>query len=139
MVALRGRDTYTNFSNPTLHVAPLAKFLERFRHKPLEEADQPLETRWAQIAPRQQSVSFQPGTTKARKHRRGGKSAELKKTTDAQANVAEANESSTPSRPNPEGLKARELKDLLRERNLDTRGTKAQLVSRLEEAYKMEL
>ena len=138
-LVLSGRDTYTNFSNPTMHVAPMSKFLERFRQKPLVKADAPLETRWAQIAPKKMATSFQPGTTKARKHRARQTGAELKKTTDVRPSSTETNESSKLDRPNLETLKARELKDLLRARNLDTRGTKAQLVSRLEEAYKMEL
>jgi hypothetical protein len=118
----------------------MAKFLERFRRQPLLHADQPLPTRWAEVAPRQQlAADFQPGTTKTRKHHRG-------KSTDWQtaksgkpSSTSETNESSQAHRPSPESLKARELKDLLRDRNLDTRGTKAQLVSRLEAAYKLEL
>ena len=42
-------------------------------------------------------------------------------------------------RPEVETMKARELKDLLKSRGMDTRGTKAQLISRLQEAYEVEL
>ena len=118
----------------------MAKFLERFRRQPLLQADAPLPTRWTDVAPRQQlAADFQPGTTKARKHHRG-KSTDLKAARGGKpSSTSETNESSQPHRPSPESLKARELKDLLRARNLDTRGTKAQLVSRLEAAYKLEL
>jgi hypothetical protein len=138
---LPGRDTYTNFSNPTLHVAPMSKFLERFRTKPLLKADARLGTRWAEVAPRQHSATdFQPGTTKTRRHHRGHGVEWKETTTDGRPrSTAETNESSETNRASPDTLKARELKDLLRARNLDTRGTKAQLVSRLEEAYKLEL
>ena len=118
----------------------MVKFLERFRRPPLLQADAPLPTRWAEVAPRQQlAADFQPGTTKARKHHRGqstdSQSANGAKTSSA----SETNKRSQAHRQSPENLKARELKDLLRARNLDTRGTKAQLVSRLQEAYKLEL
>ena len=118
----------------------MSKFLERFRTKPLIKADARLGTRWAEVAPRQHlAADFQPGTTKTRKHHRDG--VEWKKTTTdgRPRSTVETNESSETNRASPDTLKARELKDLLRARNLDTRGTKAQLVSRLEEAYKLEL
>jgi hypothetical protein len=127
----------------------MAKFLERFRTKPLLTADAPLGTRWVDVAPRQQmAADFQPATTKTRKSHRGMEWRKSSKggsgSSSGGMSVAvpsEANESSKvdEARPAPGTLKARELKDLLRERNLDTRGTKAQLVSRLEEAYKVEL
>lgn len=42
-------DIYTNFTNPIMHVRPLATFLERFRKKPMDWADLPLKLGWAEV------------------------------------------------------------------------------------------
>ena len=131
-------DTYTNFSNPTLHVAPMAKFLSRIKDQPLVKADPALRLRWADVAPPQSAApefgqQITAGTTATRRQARSANPVMGKwQTTAKDGNASDG-------RPAPEAMKARELKDLLKTRGMDTRGTKAQLISRLQEAYKVEL
>ena len=116
-------DTYTNFTIPAVHVAPMSAFLERFRTKPLMRADTPLKLKWRDVAPMKQG-------------RDTGAPPVQRETVKNQM----TDENNTEKAAMPlESMKAKQLKGLLGARGLDARGTKAQLISRLESAMKAEL
>ena len=118
-------DTYTNFTNPTMHVKPMRTFLERFQRKALDEADPPLRLRWKDVAPPQMEAPM-PNKPQMR--------STSSKTESKQGawkrNSGQAGETDVKAPP-LEDMKAKELKGLLKQQGLSTRGTKAQLIARL--------
>ena len=118
-------DTYTNFSNPTMHVKPMRAFLERFQRKALDEADPPLRLRWKDVAPPQMEAPMpnkpQMRSTSSKTESKQG----AWKRNSGQASDMDV------KAPPLEDMKAKELKGLLKKQGLSTRGTKAQLIARL--------
>jgi uncharacterized membrane protein YgcG len=134
-------DIYTNFTNPIMHLRPMMAFLERFRRKPLDWADLPLKLGWAEVMRNKGSS----GKSQAWDlHKAGGGTAgPISSSSRAySSNSGSGSDSSDgggsssggvgdAAAPPLEGMKARELRQLLKQKGLATGGSKAQLLSRL--------
>lgn len=114
-------DTYTNFTNPTLHVHPLEAFLQRFEGKKLTAADPAIDLSWDAVSG--QKTAKVPTRAPARKG------------TKARAgNIAAGWDMSADAPIDLESMKAGELKAMLKARGLDPKGTRKQLVERVQAA-----
>lgn len=124
-------DIYTNFTNPIMHVRPLAAFLDRFRQKPMDWADLPLKLGWAEVM-RNKDEGGKSDIFKT--HR--GSAAPITSSSNAYGSSSTASPSASAGvggagAPPLEEMKARELRQLLKAKGLPTGGSKAQLLSRL--------
>jgi hypothetical protein len=125
-------DIYTNFTNPIMHVRPLATFLDRFRKKPMDWADLPLKTGWAEVMRNKDEAGKSGDIFKT--HR--GSAAPISSSSNAYGSSSASPSGSSSgggaaAAPPLEELKARELRQLLKAKGLPTGGSKAQLLSRL--------
>ena len=127
-------DTYTNFTTPTMHVSPMRTFLSRFQRKALDEADPPLRLRWKDVAPPQRTApdmgAPMPNKPQMRSTSSNTQAPKEPKEGAWMHSVGQAAGKMDAKAPPLEDMKAKELKGLLKEKGLSTRGTKAQRVAR---------
>ena len=106
-------DTYTNFSNPVLHVKPMRTFLERFQRKALEDADTPLRLRWKDVAPPQMKAPDMEAPMPNKPQMRSTSSNTEPKEGAWKHNNGQAGKTDAKAPP-LEDMKAKELKGLLK-------------------------